>query len=204
LIRLGDEDRNSFSFEARHDLAEPARKRGREAFERLVEQQHASARHESARERDHFLLASRQLDRAPRSKARDLGPDGKNPGEPRLGAVYCSRPCWQADILFYGEFGDQSAVLGHVADAKPNATMSRERKQVDAAKLGLASRRHGTHQCTQDGRLACPVAADEATHLSFAQIDSGIADNLDPSDRNAEIDDPKHKPRPPAGWHWLR
>src|SRR5262245_7284650 len=59
LIRLGDEDRDSLSFEARHDLAKPERKCGREALERLVEQQHASARHEGARERDHFLLASR-------------------------------------------------------------------------------------------------------------------------------------------------
>ena len=82
--------------------------------------------------------------------------------------------------------------------------MSRERKQVDAAKLGLAGRRYGTHQCTQEGRLACPVAADEAAHLPFAQIDCGIADNLDPSDRNAEVGDPKHKLRPPAGRYWLR
>src|SRR5215813_12141540 len=107
LIRLGNEDRDSFSFEARHDLAKPERKCGREALERLVEQQHASARHEGARKRDHLLLASRQLDRAPRSKAQDLGHDGKNPGEPLLGAIYRSRPRWQADILLYREFGNQ-------------------------------------------------------------------------------------------------
>ena len=82
--------------------------------------------------------------------------------------------------------------------------MSRERKQIDAVKLGLASRRYGTHQCTQEGRLACPVAADEAAHLPFAQIDCGIADNLDLSNRNAEVDDPKHEPHPRAVRCWLR
>src|SRR5215470_17031713 len=71
LIRLGNEDRDSFSFEARHDLPKPECKCGGEALERLVEQQHASARHEGARERDHFLLTSREFDRAPRSKAGD-------------------------------------------------------------------------------------------------------------------------------------
>src|SRR4030095_14180928 len=76
FIRFGDEDRDSLSFEARHDLAKPERKCGREALERLVEQQHASARHEGARKRDHFLLGSPQLDRAPRSKRRDLRPRG--------------------------------------------------------------------------------------------------------------------------------
>src|SRR5262249_49323837 len=160
-----DKDRDSLSLEARHDLAKPERKCGREALERLVEQQHSSARHEGARKRDHFLLASRQLDRAPRSKAGDLRHDGKKPPEPLVGAIHRSRPRWQADILFHREFGNQSPVLGHVADTKPHATVSREFKQVDGPELGLAGRGYGPHQCTQEGRLARPVAADETAYL---------------------------------------
>ena len=55
---------------------------GRKPFERLVEQQHAPAGHERARQRHHLLLAAGEFERAPVANARHLRHDGENPVEP--------------------------------------------------------------------------------------------------------------------------
>src|SRR5262249_35597156 len=64
IVRLSDENGQALPLERLDRLREPLARRGREALERLVEEQELGARHDRARQRHHLLLSAGKRGRA--------------------------------------------------------------------------------------------------------------------------------------------
>src|ERR671938_1168094 len=91
---------------------------GREALERLVEKKERGIQHQRARDREHLLLAARELVtavRAPLLQAREERVDALE--RPFAGARR------HAQVLFHGERSKDVALLRRPADAQARAAM---------------------------------------------------------------------------------
>src|SRR6185312_474236 len=72
-ILLAKEHRQAFALQRAHGARHALDDAGREALERLIEQDRARIAHERARDRQHLLLAARHLPAAPLAHAPEVG-----------------------------------------------------------------------------------------------------------------------------------
>src|SRR5881409_387213 len=180
-------------------LHEPAR----QAQRRLVEQHHARPRHQRAADRQHLLLAPRELAGALTRailQDREVAVDqvevlGDTTGVPaRVGAHH--------EIFADGEQREHLTALGDVTDAEP-------RHLVGIAALDLAPRErhrallrvHGARHRLQDGGLPRAVGAQDGDDGPLGHGEADAADGHDRAVVGLEVADGeerfRHRDQPP-------
>ena len=131
----------------------------RESLGRLVHHQQARVEQQRARDREHLLLAARELAAAARmpfleSRKRVVDALARPPA---AGAALA-----QPQVLVHGERRPQAPSLGDVPDAVVRDPARTQACQLVAFELdGSARDRHEPHESVAQGGLAHPVAADD-------------------------------------------
>ena len=92
--------------------------RGRQAFERLVEQQHAHVPGQGARDRDHLLFASGQKIRRRIDARAQARKELEDPCvRPRNTFAFAPLEPAELEIMTHAHPGKETATLRHIADA---------------------------------------------------------------------------------------
>ncbi len=138
----------------------------------LVEQQDARARHETAGEREHLLLASGE---EPRARIGALA-EARKALEHRLDVggdvVVAAQERAEAQVVAHAQVGEDQAALRHQHEAGAHAIGRVERCHLGAEELNAAAL--GPEQAGQRGhqrRLAGAVGAEHRHHLAVAHVE---------------------------------
>jgi hypothetical protein len=135
----------------------------RQPLERLVEQQQPRVGHQRARDRQHLLLATRQLVAEVVAPPRQAGEQLVDPwrGPP-------ARPRDREQVLVHGERGEHQALLRDPADAGAAALEGRHRMAVAALPAQRAAVQRGQpHHRDQQRGLAHAIAAEHRERVGL-------------------------------------
>ena len=153
------------------DPAEPGEERvddhRREAFERLVHQQERRVAHQRAPDRQHLLLAAREVIAAVPAARGERGKELVDPGE-RPG------PGLRRDnqVLLDRQRREDLALLRHEADAEPRAPVGRQGRDIASGKADMPGMQRGMpHDGREQRRLADPVAAQDRERAAGRQVE---------------------------------
>src|SRR5206468_8985833 len=145
----------------------------------LVQDEEARIAHESASDREHLLLASREI---ARPASVELGEDGKGrvdalhrPGRRARG----QGPARDLQVLSHGEVREDATVLGHEADAPARDTVGRPSRDVRAVEEDLAPVGRGeADDAPERRRLAHAIAPEDAHGLALVDLEAHPEQNL--------------------------
>ncbi|OQC05992.1 MAG: hypothetical protein BWX79_02174 [Alphaproteobacteria bacterium ADurb.Bin100] len=145
---------------------------GRQAFERLVQQQQPRVEHERSADSQHLLLAPGQLGAQvglALGQAREHFIDALGcPGVRRMARADGPRDGGQ--VLVHRQRLEDVALLRHPADARSRALVRRQPVQHDAAEQdGAAVLVRGARQGVHQGGLARAIAAQQRQGLALGQ-----------------------------------
>ena len=152
LFHLGDDDRG-------------------QALRRLVHNEETGVEQQSARNREHLLLAAREL---PAAVVLALGEPRKRLVDALDGPGAAPRACGEAQVLVDGERAPEPAPLRHIADAEPRDLSGRKGGELLAGEADRAAGRpHQPHDRLAERGLAHAVAADDGEHPAVeGQVDA--------------------------------
>src|SRR5882672_5313505 len=147
-----------------------------EAFGGLVQQQHGRIAHERAGDREHLLLASRQLVAADRAPTRE---DREQIHHPSLVPAVGHRPCGDRQVLADAEIAEDAAALRDERDAGSSDAVRRRAGDIGAVDAdGAATRSQETRDRGDRGRLSGTVAADEGDGFACGDMKVDALQNV--------------------------
>src|SRR4051794_30385269 len=156
-----------------------------EAERRLVEEEEPWPAHQSPSDREHLLLAARELPAEDAPEPAQIGKQIEDllqilDARPRRGS--------EAQVLLDRQTGKNAAPFRHVGDAQADEglrlrAMDRRAGKGDRASLGP----HQAGDGAQRGRLAGSIRAEERDDLSFAHFERHAAKRADAAVRGVDI-----------------
>src|SRR5438034_444921 len=167
-VRLGDQQRDPHGLDPLGRLDEAADDHGRQAFERLVEQEDGGTERQRPGDGNHLLLTAREEETAPPGEVAHLREeleDARVDARPHAPVARGER---LADLEVFGdrEVGEDPGVLRSIADAPERPLVRGQPRDVAAFERdGPASDGEETHDAVDGGGLPRPVATDEAHGL---------------------------------------
>ncbi len=161
----------------------------RKAERRLVEKEQARPRHQRTRDRDHLLLAARELaGRAgelvlERREERERG--GERLAPMRLGARQVAA---ELEVLAHRHAGEEAPPLRHDGDARRAEAMRRQARDVAAVKDEAAGARAlDAGDGVDQRRLAGAVRADDREQLAGTNLDRDAPERRRRAVRDLEV-----------------
>src|SRR5690606_33573813 len=175
-VLLDEQDGDAGGLDLAEDLADLRDDQGRQALGGLVAQQQAGAGPQDARQREHLLLAARQL--RPGEFA-PLAQPGERLVDPFQRPRVRSHDGRQNEVLLHRQRGEDASVVRDVAEAATAALVRAQGADVVPEEPHCSG---GplveAHDAAQERRLARAVAADERDDLALAHVQGHITQGL--------------------------
>ena len=194
-VLLDQQDRHAFVAQQPDDAGELAHHQGCEALAGLVEQHHLGIGYERAGDRQHLLLAAREL-RAPAGGAlaqrrEQLEQAGERPGGAGLAFA-------DLDVLDHAEVGKDQPSLGHVGHALARHAVRRPAGDVGAAHLHSPAAQHDQpHDGLHHRRLADAVPAQHGADAARLQVEVDALQDVAGAIMRVHALDREHQSKPP-------
>jgi hypothetical protein len=174
-VLLDEKDRDALVAHPGDDAEDLADDERRQALRRLVEDQEFRVEQQGAADRQHLLLAARELAAAiaaPLGETREKLIDARH--GPRAGPLQRHQ-----EIVVDAEIGEDLAPFWHVADTERGDAIGRPARRLLSEECDPSlARRCQPEQAAQRRRLAGAVAAEQRRDLAVGDIDADAVQDV--------------------------
>jgi hypothetical protein len=194
-VLLDQQDRDALLAQQTDDAGELAHDQGRQPLARLVEQHHLGIGHQRPGDRQHLLLAARELRALVVGALAQRGEQVEQPGE-RPGAA--GRAFADLYVLDHREIGKDQPSLGHVGHALARHQVGRPAGDVGAADMHApAAQANQPHDGLHHRRLADAVAAEHGADAALRHVEVDALQDMAGAIMRVHALDPEHQAKPP-------